>query len=358
MDNPEVIIGLLIGAALGGVIGWLLGSRKGARAEAERAAAERRIEEHQKASEAQLAALKQANDEAIAQLKESFKALSADALKEAQPELVRLAGETLGKLHETAKGDLNTSKEAVAKLVAPLKEQLDTYQKRLAQSSSTQTEQLSKVSQQLESLGQQSQVLSKETEQLRQILNSSQQRGRWGEETLRRVVEASGLSAHCDFTEQAQAEQGRPDLVVHLPGDRHIVIDAKVPDLSFLNELETSESAQRMRWADSLVSSSLRNERSGTLASITMCRSPGKCTTRSGRPCSACACSVKSQCALSPEASTTRRSVSSPQRPRCWLEFRICRNCSVSFESTWLCWPSDSSCCETFESCSVCVLLL
>ena len=59
------------------------------------------------------------------------------------------------------------------------------------------------------------------------------------------MVEASGLSAHCDFTEQAQAEQGRPDLVVHLPGDRHIVIDAKVPDLSFLNELETSEPAQR-----------------------------------------------------------------------------------------------------------------
>ena len=89
MDNPEVIIGLLIGAALGGVIGLLLGSRKGARAEAEREAAERRIEEHQKTSEAQLAALRQANDEAVAQLKESFKALSADALKQAQPELVR-----------------------------------------------------------------------------------------------------------------------------------------------------------------------------------------------------------------------------------------------------------------------------
>ena len=104
MDNPEVIIGLLIGAALGGVIGWLLGSRKGARAEAEREAAERRIEEHQKTSEAQLAALRLANDEAVAQLKESFKALSADALKQAQPELVRLANETLGKFHATAKG--------------------------------------------------------------------------------------------------------------------------------------------------------------------------------------------------------------------------------------------------------------
>ena len=245
MDHPEVIIGLLIGAALGGVIGWLLGSRKGTRAEAEHAAAEQRIEDQRKVSEAQLAALRQSNDETIAQLKESFKALSADALKQAQPELVRLANETLGKFHATAKGDLDTSKEAVAKLVAPLKEQLETYQKRLAQSSTNQTEQLSRVSQQLTSLGEQSQLLSKETEQLRQILNSSQQRGRWGEETLRRVVEASGLSAHCDFTEQAQAAEGRPDLVVHLPGDRHIVIDSKVPDLSFLNELDASEPVQR-----------------------------------------------------------------------------------------------------------------
>ena len=241
MDNPEVIIGLLIGAFLGGVIGWLLGSRKSARAEAEREATQTRIEEQRKASEEQLAMVRKVNDQAISQLKDSFKALSVDALKEAQPALV----ERLEKFQAVTKGDLNTSKEAVAKLVAPLKEQLETYQKRLAQSSNNQTEQLSKVTQHLETLGEQSHLLSKETEQLRQILNSSQQRGRWGEETLRRVVEAAGLSAHCDFTEQAQAAEGRPDLVVHLPGNRHIVIDSKVPDFSFLNELDAADPAER-----------------------------------------------------------------------------------------------------------------
>ena len=241
MDNPEVIIGLLIGAFLGGVIGWLLGSRKSARAEAEREATQTRIEEQRKASEEQLAMVRKVNDQAISQLKDSFKALSVDALKEAQPALV----ERLEKFQAVTKGDLNTSKEAVAKLVTPLKEQLETYQKRLAQSSNNQTEQLSKVTQHLETLGQQSQLLSKETEQLRQILNSSQQRGRWGEETLRRVIEAAGLSAHCDFTEQAQAAEGRPDLVVHLPGNRHIVIDSKVPDFSFLNELDAADPAER-----------------------------------------------------------------------------------------------------------------
>ena len=101
MGNPEIFIYLLVGVALGSVIGWLVGSRKGTRAEAESQATEQRFEDHRRQSEKQHA-----------------------ALKEHGPELVRLANETLGKFHETAKGDLNTSKEAVAKLVAPLKQHL------------------------------------------------------------------------------------------------------------------------------------------------------------------------------------------------------------------------------------------
>ena len=234
MENPEIIVYLLVGCALGGVIGWLAGSRKGVQAEAENQAAEQRLKDQREQSEEQLAALK-----------EAFKALSADALKEAQPELVRLAGETLGKLHETAKGDLNTSKEAVAKLVAPLKQHLETYQQRLSESEKNRNTQLGALREQLDALSENSRSLSSETEQLRMILNSSQARGRWGEETLRRVVEAAGLSSHCDFSEQTGATEGRPDMIVHLPEGRHIVVDAKSPDLSFLNELESGDAAQR-----------------------------------------------------------------------------------------------------------------
>ena len=234
MENPEVIIYLLVGVVLGGVIGWLVGSRKGAKAEAENQAAESRLEEQRAQSAEQLAALK-----------ESFKVLSADALKEAQPELVRLAGETLGKLHESAKGELNTSKEAVAKLVAPLAQHLETYQQRLSESEKSRNTQLGALREQLATLSENSKSLSSETEQLRSILSSSQARGTWGEETLRRVVEAAGLSSHCDFSEQAGSAEGRPDMIVHLPGGRHIVVDAKAPDLSFLKELESGDTAQR-----------------------------------------------------------------------------------------------------------------
>jgi DNA recombination protein RmuC len=76
-------------------------------------------------------------------------------------------------------------------------------------------------------------------------LKSNQARGRWGEETLRRVVEAAGMSAHCDFTEQTQSGDNRPDLVVRLPGERMIIVDAKVPDLDFLNALDAADTLKR-----------------------------------------------------------------------------------------------------------------
>jgi DNA recombination protein RmuC len=158
---------------------------------------------------------------------------------------VRLAGETLGKLHESAKGELNTSKEAVAKLVAPLTQHLATYQQRLSESEKSRNTQLGALREQLSTLSENSKSLSSETEQLRMILNSSQARGKWGEETLRRVVEAAGLSSHCDFSEQTGSAEGRPDMIVHLPEGRHIVVDAKSPDLSFLNDLESGDAAQR-----------------------------------------------------------------------------------------------------------------
>ena len=91
----------------------------------------------------------------------------------------------------------------------------------------------------------QSQSLASETQQFRMVLKSNQARGRWGEETLRRVVEAAGMSAHCDFSEQAQSGDSKPDLMVHLPGDRFIIVDAKVPDLDFLNAMDTADATKR-----------------------------------------------------------------------------------------------------------------
>ncbi|HEU6448718.1 MAG TPA: DNA recombination protein RmuC [Verrucomicrobiae bacterium] len=264
----QILLGMLVGAAIGIVFGWLKwgGKRSDLRLEnelrgqikqreseltqlrtqnLETANARAAAEAKQAAAENLLAEQKSLQEKALADLRDSFKALSADALKQSAPEFLRLAEQSFGKFQESAKGDLAQRQEAIKTLVEPLKQQLEVYQKRLQQSEVVQSTTLGEVRKQLELLSQQSQSLASETQQFRMVLHSNQARGRWGEETLRRVVEAAGMSAHCDFTEQTTTGENRPDLIVRLPGERVIIVDAKVPDFDFLNVLESADSTKR-----------------------------------------------------------------------------------------------------------------
>jgi DNA recombination protein RmuC len=264
----QLLFALLTGGALGIFIGWLLwrGGRSDARLEnelrdqirqreselaqlrsqlAETGNARAGAEARQNAAEKLLAEQKVLQEKALADLRDTFKALSADALKQSAPEFLRLAEQSFGRFQETAKGDLAQRQEAIKTLVEPLKQQLETYQKNLQSSSAAQSSALGEVKKHLETLAQSNQSLAQETQQFRLVLHSNQARGKWGEETLRRVVEAAGMSAHCDFTEQTASGETRPDLIVKLPGDRFIIVDAKVPDFDFLNALESAEPVKR-----------------------------------------------------------------------------------------------------------------
>lgn len=216
-----------------------------ATAQANHTSAEKLLAEQRALHERALGEAKEAQAKALADLRDAFKALSADALKQTAPEFLRLAEQSFGKFQETAKGDLAQRQEAIKGLVEPLKQQLDNYQRRLQQSETAQADTLGKVKEQLTALAQSSLSLAAETAQFRSVLKSNQARGRWGEETLRRVVEAAGMSAHCDFTEQAQSDDKKPDLIVKLPGDRFIIVDAKVPELDFLSALEVADPTKR-----------------------------------------------------------------------------------------------------------------
>ena len=277
------LISLLIGLALGAVIGWLVRALRQpaihpdsgveselrqqltrrendlaqtreqltqaktahASAEARKVAVENLLADQRELHEKTLLEARAAQEKALADLREAFKALSAAALQQTQPEFLRLANETFAKFQETAKGDLAQRQQAIATLVKPLEEQLKVYQQRLAQSETTQSATFGEVKKQLEMLAQHSQSLALETQQFRRVLHSSQARGRWGEETLRRVVEAAGMSAHCDFSEQTKEGDAKPDLIVRLPGERVIIVDAKVPELDFLAALDTSDATKR-----------------------------------------------------------------------------------------------------------------
>jgi DNA recombination protein RmuC len=282
-NGAYLFIGLVVGGGLGLLIGWLIGRARApvspadtrlenvfqeqikqreadlaatrkqlsqtetslATAQANQAAAEKILAEQKQLHEQTLRDAKAAQEKALADLRDTFKALSADALKQSAPEFLRLAEQSFGKFQETAKGDLAQRQEAIKGLVEPLKQQLETYQKNLQSSSAAQSSALGEVKKHLETLAQSNQSLAQETQQFRLVLHSNQARGRWGEETLRRVVEAAGMSAHCDFTEQTSSGENRPDLVVKLPGDRFIIVDAKVPDFDFLTALESAEPVKR-----------------------------------------------------------------------------------------------------------------
>ena len=146
---------------------------------------------------------------------------------------------------EAAKGDLSLRQESIAALLKPVETMLKTTAERSAQSETTFAAAMGDVKKHLETLATQSGSLAGETLQLRKVLESSQARGQWGEETLRRVVEASGMSVHCDFEEQAQSDDKKPDMLVRLPGDRVIIVDSKVPDLEFLAALNDSDETKR-----------------------------------------------------------------------------------------------------------------
>ncbi|HEU5122606.1 MAG TPA: DNA recombination protein RmuC [Verrucomicrobiae bacterium] len=275
------LIGIAAGGLIGLLIGWLLGRNRPsvtdnrlenelrqqvsqreselvqlrtqlsesnnarASAEAQRSAAEKLISEQRVLHERAMLDAKESQAKALADLRDAFKALSADTLKQTAPEFLRLAEQSFGKFQETAKGDLEKRQESIKTLVEPLKQQLEAYQKRLQQSESAQSSTLGEVKKQLDLLSQQSQSLANETQQFRMVLKSNQARGRWGEETLRRVVEAAGMSAHCDFSEQIKEGESKPDLMVRLPGERVIIVDAKVPDFDFLNALESADPLKR-----------------------------------------------------------------------------------------------------------------
>jgi DNA recombination protein RmuC len=216
-----------------------------AAAEASQSATEKLIADQRELHEKALRDAKEAQEKALADLRAAFKALSVDTLRELQPHFIERVEDTVKKLQETAKGDLAQRQESIKTLVEPLKQQLETYQKRLQQAEVAQAGTLGEVKKQLEALSQQSQTLAQETQQFRMVLKSNPARGRWGEETLRRVVEAAGMSAHCDFSEQTKEGDSKPDLVVRLPGDRFIIVDAKVPELDFLSALDSADATRR-----------------------------------------------------------------------------------------------------------------
>jgi len=187
--------------------------------------------------------------DAEAKLREAFQTLSAEALRQNNQSFLDLARTSLGEFQRSAVTDLETRGRAIGELVKPVRESLEKVDSKLQAVERERVGAYAALSEQVRSLAQTQQQLQSETAKLVNALRTPAVRGRWGEIQLRRVVELAGMLDHCDFFEQqtVATEDGRlrPDLLVKLPGGRHIVVDAKAPLGAYLEAFEANDESLR-----------------------------------------------------------------------------------------------------------------
>jgi DNA recombination protein RmuC len=284
MDTTAVVVGLVVGGGAGALLGWFaararhaptqadLAARLEARTQrlselerdlAERAQAGQRLRDELTAlreGQARLTAELEAErknaaeklatlDAAEQRLREAFQSLSAEALRCNNQSFLDLAKTALGEFQQLAATDLATRQQAIGELVKPLRESLQQVDAKLRQVEKERVGAYAGLTEQVRALAVSQQQLQLETANLVKALRAPAVRGRWGEVQLKRVVEMAGMLNHCDFYEQAtrDGEDGRlrPDLLVRLPGDKHVIVDAKVPLAAFLQALEATDEGHR-----------------------------------------------------------------------------------------------------------------
>jgi DNA recombination protein RmuC len=214
-----VVILAAIAAALGA--GWWMGRRRAAAIEAERALA---------------------LDRAMEQLDRRFDDLAGRQLRENIENFLRLARENLGGHQQNAQATLKEREQAIEALVKPIQESLSRTSEALREIEAERQRDFGSLRQHLTDMRETHSALQRETRNLVQALSKPQVRGQWGEIALRRLVELAGMTAHCDFEEQVHVvgEEGalRPDMVVHLPEGRDVVVDVKTPLDAYLTAAE------------------------------------------------------------------------------------------------------------------------
>ena len=201
-----------------------------------------RLEDEVKSAAEKQALLERAEQ----RLSDTFKALSADALRFSSEQFLQLAKTSLKSHTEEAKGELEQRKLAIESLVKPMAESLGKFEARIGDIEKAREGAYVELKTQVKALSDGQLGLQRETAQLVRALRQPTGRGQWGEIQLRRVVELAGMQEHCDFDLQASttSEEGkrlRPDMLVRMPGGKTIVVDAKTPMDGYLDALEATD---------------------------------------------------------------------------------------------------------------------
>ena len=233
-----VLASLLAGALFGFLIAQLRSARRIEAVRIELEAARVRLESSTRQEFDRIALL----EESEARLRAAFDSLAGETLRSNSELFLRLAREALGRDQAIAQSSLKERETAIAQLVEPLRTALQKTEAQVESLERERRDAFATLRTQIEALASGQSQLQRETRNLVTALRRPEVRGRWGELTLRRLVELAGMAEHCDFTEQLHVagEEGalRPDLVVHMPESRNLVVDVKAPLDAYLEALE------------------------------------------------------------------------------------------------------------------------
>jgi DNA recombination protein RmuC len=240
-----VLAALLVGALFGFLIAQIRAARRIEAVRIELEAARVRLESSARQEADRIALLEQSE----ARLRAAFESLAGETLRSNSELFLRLAREALGRDQAIAQSSLKEREAAIAQLVEPIRAALQKTEAQVEALERERRDAFSTLRTQIEALTNGQTQLQKETRNLVTALRRPEVRGRWGELTLRRLVELAGMSEHCDFTEQLSvaSEDGtlRPDLLVHMPESRNLVVDVKAPLDAYLEALEAATEEAR-----------------------------------------------------------------------------------------------------------------
>ncbi len=236
---------LAAGLILGGFVAWLMFRVRQRRLREAVATLSDRIKDQGTLQAERDAAFEAASS----RLATAFSELSNQSLKSNSETFLRLAEQNLGAQQERAKRELGDREQAVENLVKPIKEALTQSQAQIAALEKSRSEAYGGIKSQLETMQASQQSLTQETKNLVNALRRPEVRGRWGEITLRRLVELAGMVEHCDFQEQVHTSVDdkviRPDMIVRMPDQRELIVDVKTPLDAYLEAVEAKDDTQR-----------------------------------------------------------------------------------------------------------------
>ena len=236
-----LVIGCVVGALFAS-----LGNRK----RSEALHIELAVLRSQVKAEEQLERERQASlERAMERLQSNFDNVAGASLRSNSEVFLKLAREHLGQHQQSAVAALTQREKAIETLLTPIREALSKTEQQILRIEKERAESFGSLRSSIEAMSLGQQALQRETRTLVNALRRPEVRGQWGEMTLRRLAELAGMVEHCDFSEQVhvRTEDGnlRPDMIIHMPDGRDLVVDVKTPLDAYLEAVDATTDEQR-----------------------------------------------------------------------------------------------------------------